>query len=105
METKKKGKTGWKIVRIAARGLAAIGAGMVVGAGLAGIDTSKHKGLAKLAITLGSVALADYCGEIAGNQIEKRVSDAEAAFDFGQSVADKLCPDPDAEEAEKTEES
>ena len=93
MEEKKEKLNGWKIAKIGVRILGGIGAGILIGAGLAGIDTSKYKGLTKAAIALGAVGLADCCGEAAANQLEKRVDDAHEAFDFGQKVADKLIPD------------
>lgn len=89
---------GWKIAKIGVRVLGGLGAGILIGAGLAGIDTSKYKGLTKAAIALGAVGLADCCGEAAANQLEKRVDDAHDAFDFGQKVADKLIPE-DPEES------
>lgn len=103
MEVKKEKKEvglGWKIAKIGVRVLGGLGAGILIGAGLAGIDTSKYKGLTKAAIALGAVGLADCCGEAASKQLEKRVDDAHDAFDFGQKVADKLIPDNTEEEEE-----
>lgn len=83
----------WNGIKIGVRILGGIGAGILIGAGLAGIDTSKYKGLSKAAIALGAVGLADCCGEAAGHQLEKRVDDAKEVFDFSQKVADKICDD------------
>lgn len=100
MEVKKEKLNGWNIAKFVIRCLGGVGAGILIGAGLSGIDTSKYKGLTKAAIALGAVGLADCCNEAASKQLEKRVDDVHDAFDFGQKVADKLIPDNPEEKKE-----
>ena len=81
---------GWKIAKTVCKGLGMVGAGIVIGAGLAGIDLGPLKGPAKLATGLGILGLADACGEVAGKQIEKRVDEAREVAGFGEKFAENL---------------
>ena len=81
---------GWSIAKTVCKGLGMVGAGIVIGAGLAGIDLGPLKGPAKLATGLGILGLADACGEVAGKQIEKRVDEAREVAGFGEKFAENL---------------
>lgn len=94
---------GWKILKGTVRALGAVGAGIIVGAGLAGIDLGPIKGPAKIMTGLGIVGLADACAEVAGNRLEKRVDDARECFEFGEGVAEHLDEIKERKEKEKAE--
>lgn len=67
-----------------------LGAGLVVGTALMGVDTRYlGKGLQAIC-TFGSIGLADYFGEKAGKQLEHRVDSARACWDLGEKFAEKI---------------
>lgn len=91
MEELKEKLNSWNIAKFVVRCLGGVGAGILIGAGLSGIDTSKYKGLSKAAIALGAIGLADCCNEAASKQLEKRVDEIHGIMDKSSEIADKIC--------------
>lgn len=79
-----------EVAKVGCRFLGGLGAGLLVGTGLMGINVGYLSKPLKAIVTLGAVGLADAAGEISGKQLEKRVDEARSFYDLGEKFAENL---------------